>query len=144
MTASGASTTSTAAAALRLESLHTLRRFLSHVDPASLSHLPTSADAPLEEEEESIAAWPVLHTAGAALVIRRHAARPLFSVQAFLPRVEARQFWTLMSSVENRNLWDASIELAEVQRRLGEEDEEEEGWAKGTYMRVEEMRFGSM
>ncbi|KAK0544402.1 hypothetical protein OC846_006084 [Tilletia horrida] len=114
-----------------------LRRFLSIVEPSLVRCLPGNDEKPdIEEASQSsdlaLDKWDLLYASQPALasfqpadlaqstehaiVVRTHPdpTKPLFSIQAYLPDLSARQFWTLMAESENRNLWDGSIQTVEI------------------------------
>ncbi|CEH15516.1 START-like domain [Ceraceosorus bombacis] len=126
-------------AQLRSDALSHLRRFLSIISPADLidDEAAPLPDSDSELREAPLSAWTKLHSTP-TLNIVRHPTMPLFSISSFLSGVTVEQFWTLMASIENRKLWDASCESGHVVR-----------WLDGLgslkqALRVEEMRFGSV
>ncbi|CAD6948113.1 unnamed protein product [Tilletia controversa] len=72
---------------------------------------------------------------------------PLFSVQAFLPNLCARRFWTLMAESENRHLWDSSIQSAEIRPWVSDQ-KGQEGQSHPTMIgeeaRLEVLLFGAV
>ncbi|KAK0541243.1 hypothetical protein OC842_000076 [Tilletia horrida] len=117
-----------------------LRRFLSVVDPELLADLSTSSaevdnssSSTAAEDSVALSEWDLLYASHPAaleldpaelvgssemrILVRTHPDpnTPLFSIQAFLPNLCARRFWTLMAESENRHLWDATIQNSEVQ-----------------------------
>ncbi|KAK0532762.1 hypothetical protein OC835_003234 [Tilletia horrida] len=120
-----------------------LRRFLSVVDPELLADLSNGSSSSAEvdnsssstaaEDSVALSEWDLLYASHPAaleldpaelvgssemrILVRTHPDpnTPLFSIQAFLPNLCARRFWTLMAESENRHLWDATIQNSEVQ-----------------------------
>ncbi|KAE8223014.1 hypothetical protein CF319_g3880 [Tilletia indica] len=150
-----------------------LRRFLSVVDPSLIQNLPTSDEVTTGDkvntddgDEVALSSWELLYashpsastpasssfdptelegTSEMRILVRTHPNpnTPLFSVQAFLPNLCARRFWTLMAESENRHLWDSTIQVADIRpwiSGLGSESNS----AMGEEARLEILSFGAI
>ncbi|PWN52166.1 hypothetical protein IE53DRAFT_385433 [Violaceomyces palustris] len=134
---------------LTQHSLRILHQFLSLVDPHSASLLPSTEDdssashgGPAKFAREiPISEWNILYQSTSpakssantpssslppftpSITVRSHPDpnRHLFSVQSIIPGVNARQFWSLMASSENRRLWDSTVEEGGVKRWVAKE-----------------------